>query len=287
MHERPEQGPPSQTTNTVDGDAGTVFQMGSSHGNIGVFRGNNFMFNLGPRWAVVIVVCFLAAATAVAVVYVRSAPSEPAEPLAIAVTPTMKECDFRWVVPKPLAEVKAVADPAIKPDRYATWEHSRDGVQASTATFTMTVQGHDATSNVVITGVRAKVLEKKPPLTGTLLTGECGVPTTAHYVRVDLDREQPVSFPDELDADTAADMVARGLRADPVRLPYSVSSTEPEVFTVVAGTESCDCTWVIELDWSAGGKSGVQTVGHDGKPFRTTSTSNAVPCVIHNSDWCV
>ncbi|WP_330270140.1 hypothetical protein OG205_22835 [Lentzea sp. NBC_00516] len=43
MHERPEQGPASKTTNTVEGDAGAVFQLGSSHGN-------NFMFNLGPRW---------------------------------------------------------------------------------------------------------------------------------------------------------------------------------------------------------------------------------------------
>ncbi|WP_330270139.1 hypothetical protein OG205_22830 [Lentzea sp. NBC_00516] len=59
------------------------------------------------------------------------------------------------------------------------------------------------------------------------------------------------------------------------------------MFTVVAGTELCDCTWVIELDWSAGGRSGVQMVGYDGKPFCTTSTSNAVACVIHNSDWCV
>ncbi|SFR24113.1 hypothetical protein SAMN04488564_107308 [Lentzea waywayandensis] len=286
MHKRREQEPPSRTTNTVEGDAGEVFQLGSSHGNIGFFRGNNFMFNLGPRWAVVIIVCLLVVAAAVAVVFVRSSPSKPSEPLAVAVKSVTDACQMSWVSPKSPTELAPVSDPSIRPNQYATWEHSRDGAQASKATFTVTAQGHEATSNVVITGIRVKVLERKPPLKGTLLSGQCGEPVNAHYVEVDLDSEQPVSFPDDLAPDTAAELTAQGLRADPIRLPYSVSSTQPEVFTVVAGTASCDCTWVIELDWSAGGKSGVQTVGNNGKPFRTTSSTNAAVCYMAEPFYC-
>ncbi|MFJ5992297.1 hypothetical protein [Lentzea sp. NPDC092896] len=284
MHERPE--PPSQTTNTVDGDAGTVFQLGSSHGNIGVFRGNNFMFNLGPRWAVVIIVCLLAVAAAVAVVLVRSSPSKPSEPLAVAVKTLTDGCRFAWVASKSPAELEAVSDPSIRSDRWATWEHTKDGAQASEASFTITAQGHEATSNVVITGIRVKVLERKPPLKGTILSGQCGEPVNAHYMDVDLDREQPVSFPDDLDPDAAASLAAEGLRVDPIRFPYSVSSTQPEVFTVSAHTLSCDCTWMIELDWSAGGRSGVQTVGNNGKPFRTTSRQNGVYCYMSEPFYC-
>lgn len=282
MQDRPEQRPAFETTNTVEGDVGTATQVGA----IGLFRGNTFMFDLGPRWAVVIVVCLLAAATTAAVVFLRRSPAEPAEPLAVAVSPVMDGCDFSWVTPKSPAELEAVSDPSVGREQWPTWEHSRDGAQASEAVFTVTAQGHEATSNVVVTGLRVKVLERKPPLTGTVLSTQCGEPVHSHYAEVDLDREQPVGFPGALDPDTAAELSARGLRVDPIRFPYSVSSTQPEVFTVVARTASCDCTWVIELDWSAGGRSGVQTVGYNGKPFRTTSAANAVHCYMNEPFSC-
>jgi hypothetical protein len=186
-------------------------------------------------------------------------------------------CRFAWVASKSPAELEAVSDPSIRSDQWATWEHTRDGAQASEASFT---------SNVVITGIRVKVLERKPPLTGTILSGQCGEPVNAHYMDVDLDREQPVSFPDDLEPEAAASLAAEGLRVDPIRFPYSVSSTQPEVFTVSAHTLSCDCTWVIELDWSAGGKSGVQTVGNNGKPFRATSRTNSVYCSMSEPFYC-
>ncbi|MFC3894388.1 hypothetical protein ACFOWZ_23145 [Lentzea rhizosphaerae] len=53
-----------------------------------------------------------------------------------------------------------------------------------------------------------------------------------------------------------------------------------EVFTVTARTSECDCTWVIEFDWSTEGRSGVQTVTNNGQPFRTTSKADAVPCPL-------
>ena len=136
MQDRPEQRPASETTNTVEGGVETATQLGSNYGDIGVFRGNNSMVNLGLRWAVVIV--------------------------------------------------------------------------------------------VVITGIRVEVLERKAPLTGTVLSGQCGEPVNAHHVEVDHDREQPVSFLDDLAPDTAAQLAAEGLRVDPIRFPHSVSSTQPE-----------------------------------------------------------
>lgn len=58
------------------------------------------------------------------------------------------------------------------------------------------------------------------------------------------------------------------------------------MFTVVARTASCDCTWVVELGWSAGGRSGVQTVGRNGKPFRMTRAANAVHCYMNEPFSC-
>lgn len=284
MHEEQE---PSSTTNRVEGEAETVAQLGSNYGNVGFFRGNSFVLSLGPRWTIMVLVCLLVIAASVTVVLVRNAPStssppDPSEPLAVAVKTVVDGCQLSWVTPKSPAELEAVMDPSVSlsPEQWATWEHSKDGAQASEAAFTVTAQGREATSNVVITGVRVKILEKRPPLKGTLLYRQCGGPVYAHYMAVDLDSRQPVSFPDDLDSRTAAELVAQGVRADPIRFPYSVSATEVEVFTVTARTSECDCTWVIEFDWSTEGRSGVQTVTNNGQPFRTTSNADAVPCPL-------
>ncbi|MFC3894389.1 hypothetical protein ACFOWZ_23150 [Lentzea rhizosphaerae] len=136
MHEEPE---PSSTTNRVEGEADTVAQLGSNYGNVGFFRGNSFVLSLGPRWTVMILVCLLVIAASVTVVLVRNAPSTSSPP---------------------------DSSVSLSPEQWATWEHSKDGAQASEAAFTVTVQGREAASNVAITGVRVKILEKRPPLKG-------------------------------------------------------------------------------------------------------------------------
>lgn len=288
MHEGQE---PSSTTNRVEGEADTVAQLGSNYGNVGFFRGNSFVLSLGPRWTVMIIVCLVAIATTVTVVLTRSSPStsspaDPAEPLAVAVKTETTGCRLSWVSPKSPGELATVVDSSSVNVDWMTWEHSRDGAQASEATFTVTAQGREATSNVVITGVRVKILERRPPLKGTFLSTQCGAPVNSHNMAVDLDSERPASFPDDLDQEAAAELKAEGLRVDPIKFPYSVSSAQPEVFTVVARTGECDCTWVIEFEWSTDGRSGVQTVGNNGKPFRTTSRSNAVTCYLTQPIYC-
>jgi hypothetical protein len=55
-----------------------------------------------------------------------------------------------------------------------------------------------------------------------------------------------------------------------VHLPYRVSAQDPEVLLVKARTQTCDCRWYLELDWSSQGRTGTLRVDDHGKPFRTS-----------------
>ncbi|MEV0381116.1 hypothetical protein [Nonomuraea sp. NPDC050643] len=55
----------------------------------------------------------------------------------------------------------------------------------------------------------------------------------------------------------------------PVRFPFRVSDSDPEVFHVFGATRTCDCRWRILIDWSSQGKKGTLVIDDHGRPFRT------------------
>jgi hypothetical protein len=57
-----------------------------------------------------------------------------------------------------------------------------------------------------------------------------------------------------------------------VEFPYRVSAADPEVLLVTATTQTYDCDWYLELDWSSQGRTGTVRIDDHGRPFRTTST---------------
>jgi hypothetical protein len=61
----------------------------------------------------------------------------------------------------------------------------------------------------------------------------------------------------------------------PVRFPYKVSQTDPEVFYIAVNTKKCDCTWIAELFWTTRGKNGSTIIDDNGRPFRVTSSGNS------------
>lgn len=54
-----------------------------------------------------------------------------------------------------------------------------------------------------------------------------------------------------------------------------MSRTDIEVFWIVASTDSCDCSWIAELDYHVREESGSIRIDRDGVPFRTTATDRA------------
>lgn len=55
-----------------------------------------------------------------------------------------------------------------------------------------------------------------------------------------------------------------------MRFPYRVSDRDPEVLLVTARTETCDCRWYLEVDWSSQGRTGTVRIDDEGRPFRTS-----------------
>jgi hypothetical protein len=128
----------------------------------------------------------------------------------------------------------------------------------------ITVQGRSTTA-VVLTALRVRVTGRTDPAPGNVYAMDqgCGGSISPRHFAVDLDRDRPIARP-VAGNDTGTPIPA-------VRMPYRVSSTDPEVLLVTARTQGCDCSWYLELDWSSEGRTGTVRVDDHGRPFRTRS----------------
>jgi hypothetical protein len=128
----------------------------------------------------------------------------------------------------------------------------------------ISVQGRSSTA-VVLTALRVRVVGRTDPAPGNAYAMDqgCGGSISPRYFAVDLDKDRPVarSVPGN---DTGTPIPA-------VRMPYRVSAEDPEVLLVTARTETCDCSWYLELDWSSQGRTGTVRIDDHGRPFRTRS----------------
>ena len=114
--------------------------------------------------------------------------------------------------------------------------------------------------------LRVRVVGRTSPAPGIAysMADGCGGGLTPRYFDVDLDKDRPLARP-------VAGGGPDGQTVSTMRLPYRVSSTDPEVLRVNAHTEGCDCRWYLELDWSSQGRSGTVRIDDHGRPFRTSS----------------
>lgn len=168
-----------------------------------------------------------------------------------------------YVIPRPVDQIPPPPDEFEESTEWRQWLDSLDAIDADETVIQITVMGSSATP-VILTNLRVRVIERRPPFTGTHYTHPGGGPLGERYLEVNLDATPPVIIASEVEF---------GDR--PVNFPYKVSATEPEVFLIYAHTERCDCTWVVELYWTAGDERGSTIINDNGKPFRTTSTQNA------------
>ncbi|MFH8760372.1 helix-turn-helix domain-containing protein [Streptomyces atroolivaceus] len=174
---------------------------------------------------------------------------------------------------------RAVAPPPVAADSGA-WAGTHGAVHGGEALVRITVQGRSPSDAVVLHALHVRVVDRAAPLPWNAyrMDNGCGGAVTPRHFAVDLDRQRPLARPfDGLDASGAE---VRKIPA--VSFPYKVTSFDPEELLVSARTAGCDCRWYLELEWSAGGRTGTVRITDGGKPFRTSGTRGR-PAYVHDS----
>jgi hypothetical protein len=180
-----------------------------------------------------------------------------------------------WVFPKSASAVIATS-PAKGPTRGGqTWVSDPSAwgaVQASDVVVQMVASGNSQRA-IVLTGLKVRILRRRPALQGTLVDTQPYPPTACGAAvfqagTVNLDTSPPTWIPETSTGPAAA------ARTAPVKFPYEVSVSDPEPFIFTITTQRCDCTWTLELDWVAGSTNGKNLITDNGKPFETTAAGN-------------
>ncbi|MFG2349822.1 helix-turn-helix domain-containing protein [Streptomyces phaeochromogenes] len=169
------------------------------------------------------------------------------------------DCGHEYVVDRKPEEVPP---PPITQDA-ARWAASQNAVHGRETIVKISVQGKSSTA-VVLEALRVRVVGRSTELKGAGYSMDegCGGAITPRSFAVDLDKDRPI-----------ARAVAGGDVDGPIpamRMPYRVSAEDPEVLLVNARTDSCDCRWYLELDWSSQGRTGTIRIDDHGQPFRTS-----------------
>ncbi|MFD9805342.1 helix-turn-helix domain-containing protein [[Kitasatospora] papulosa] len=237
--------------------------------------------------AVALVVLALAAALLGHPTRTASAPA----PASTAPGRTAAPLPFTWSIGSQLWEggcghtylvdraPRAVAPPPVAADSGA-WAGTHDAVHGGEALVRITVQGRSPSDAVVLHALHVRVVDRAAPLPWNAyrMDNGCGGAVTPRHFAVDLDRPRPLARPvDGLDASGAE---VRKIPA--VSFPYKVTSFDPEELLVSARAAGCDCRWYLELEWSAGGRTGTVRITDGGKPFRTSGIKGR-PAYVHDS----
>ncbi|MFL1899609.1 helix-turn-helix domain-containing protein [Streptomyces tauricus] len=145
-----------------------------------------------------------------------------------------------------------------------TWAATQGAVHGRETNVEITVQGRTSTA-VVLTDLRVRVVQRTAPDPGTVYAMDqgCGGSITPRSFAVDLDKDRPIA--------RAVPGNDTGTPIPAVRMPYRVSASDPEVLLVTALTETCGCSWYLELDWSSEGRTGTARIDDHGRPFRTSA----------------
>ncbi|MFF4359194.1 helix-turn-helix domain-containing protein [Streptomyces sp. NPDC001604] len=170
-------------------------------------------------------------------------------------------CAHDYVIDKQPAQVP----PPPVPQDAAAWAATQGAVHGRQTMVQISVQGKSSAA-VVLNALRVRVVSRGTPLRGTTydMAQGCGGGLGPRYFDVNLDINRPIAR-----AVSGAD--DRGDPAPAVQFPYRVSAQDPEVLLVTATTQTYDCSWYLELDWSSQGRTGTVRIDDHGRPFRTSS----------------
>ncbi|MFI7423209.1 hypothetical protein [Nonomuraea sp. NPDC049684] len=189
-------------------------------------------------------------------------------------------CIVTTMVPRPRAEVH--------PPRWSRdWKRNEGVLEAwalanragdpNTTKIRLTVSGKPG-KTVVLEGARTVFVSRAPkPPAGTLVQFQIGERCGAH---VDVR-----SFRTDLDDASGSWRPAKGEKTS---FPYTVKSDEPEILELTAHTNSCDCAWQVQLDWTDGKDKGKTIVDAGDGPFHTLPAKGyptAVWAYHEDSGW--
>ncbi|MFE0629421.1 helix-turn-helix domain-containing protein [Streptomyces sp. NPDC058864] len=168
-------------------------------------------------------------------------------------------CQHDYVIGKAPQQVP----PPPAPQDAAPWARTQGAVHGGHTLVGISVQGRTDAA-VVLEALRVRVVGRAAPVKGTVYsTGQgCGSDITPRSFAVDLDVNRPIAHPVQ-GSEHATSTPA-------MRMPYRVSSKDPEVLLVDARTADCDCRWYLELDWSSQGRTGTERIDDHGLAFRTS-----------------
>jgi hypothetical protein len=177
-----------------------------------------------------------------------------------------------YVIPRPLDQIAAPPGQDQEIEKREQWAANLGGVQANHMDVQVTILGRSA-EPVILTNLRVRIVSRRFPLRGTHITyGPIGEGVFERYLSVNLDSSPP-KITDSVDQRFLVEGDPKDEK--PVRFPYKVSQTDPEVFYIAVNTKKCDCTWIAELFWTTRGKNGSTIIDDNGRPFRVTSSGNS------------
>ncbi|MFF7558659.1 helix-turn-helix domain-containing protein [Streptomyces pseudovenezuelae] len=169
-------------------------------------------------------------------------------------------CGHDYVIDKPPSQVPP---PPLVQDA-GIWAATQGAIHGRETKVQISVQGRSSTA-VVLEALRVRITGRSSPAPGTAYAMDqgCGGGITPRGFDVNLDIDRPVAH--------AVAGNDTGQTVPAVEFPYRVSATDPEVLLVTATTQTYDCNWYLELDWSSQGRTGTVRIDDHGRPFRTTS----------------
>lgn len=159
-------------------------------------------------------------------------------------------------------------------EAWDTWAHHNGGIEADLTGVQIVIEGRTA-DPVVITDLTVETVRRGAPPTGVMVAPFGGGAFGHRYFAVNLDKKPPTVTPvsGEFDNTKAVDF------------PYRVSTTDPEVFTILASTRTCDCSWRAQIHWVYHGENGTTLIDEAGRPFRTASSARSRAYIAQNGSF--
>lgn len=156
---------------------------------------------------------------------------------------------------------------------FRAWAFNAGGIPYSNSSFQVTIRGRDP-APVVISGVHVRAVGRKPTPPGGWVNAwdGCGGVQPVRELTVDLAKDPPAQklYVDGVEKDGAV---------------FQVSDTNLEVFQVDLTAARELVAWVMDIQYSSAGKSGIMTIADvDGKPFQLASGGSPIVYSTIQSD---